>query len=139
MSTPPRERQSNATLGESGQVYLRQNRDVAAELPPPDESWRLTDRSFEIGTLRSLSSNSIIEKEEKRAGGEDGNGESSYHTWKTTRAAWNYISSLSEVEQCPDGTYATGITNLGNGEYTCMNENCNCRMTKEQAKRILDA
>ena len=58
--------------------------------------------------------------------------------WRTDPAVYRWIQrNLDPQTTCPRGR-GLGITNLGDGIYTCTNDDCPCRFDRERAREVLD-
>lgn len=129
---------TNETLRSPNKTYIRTRPNVAAELPPPTESWRLADQPLNQGQVAALKQHAIVERV-RRAYEQDRQSRSDYWLWATTQAAWNYIQQLDTPSTCPNGTLTTGVQNVrGEDGYTCSVADCGCRMAREQARAILE-
>jgi len=129
---------TDETLRSANKTYIRARPNIAAELPPPTESWRLADQPLNQGQIAALKQHSIVERV-RRAYEQDGQSRSDYWLWKTTQAAWNYIQQLDTPARCPSGTLTSGVQNVRDEHgYTCSVEDCECRMSREQARAILE-
>lgn len=110
---------------------LKQRQYVIDELPPAGEPFRWSDLDITDADLYKLSEVDIIEKRDQI------DGSTSAHYWSTVPGIHEWAADhIDESARTPCGK-ATGVRNLGDGEFTCNNSDCDCRMTREQAREVL--
>jgi len=119
----------NNGLARGADQILRARRSVARKLPHPDHEWQVSEVPDEIAShVYKFHGAGIVHCVEKRnvAG-------TASNVWQTDRRAWEYvndvISETTTAGPCEHG----GIRNLGDGEFTCTNDECDVRFGRDVA------
>lgn len=124
---------------------LRAHRETAMALPEPGPSWALAETDLSEQGFRVVKQLGVItsvgwERVKVAADRDDGAGNYDRKRWVTDPTAYEWIQAhLSDATECPaDGCHATGIHNpKGVGGYRCSNDDCDERLTREQAEAIV--
>ena len=76
---------------------------------------------------------------EKYTCGEDDEASSYRYRWKARDGVRRWIEQHVNLGgRCPgEGCYATGITNLGDGRFTCSDEDCDAEFGRERAQEVI--
>lgn len=141
-SDPPNDQTptTNRALSAADQHWIRARPDLQRHLPNPSEQWKHNDKPFDRSTLRQLQKHNIIEHVERVSIDPDNRETTEVWAWHTTPGAWELMQSFPDPDDdsiCPNGRIATGIQNLGDEGYSCNHDDCDCRMSREQALQIL--
>lgn len=104
--------------GPSPDIYwtMQSYQAAAAQLPHPSEEWQVSDVKDELeAQIRRFAARAIIHAVET-----DSNGS---NTWTTDEQVWGYVEDIRDAGNwTPCGH--KGVRNLGDGEYTCCNDDC---------------
>lgn len=111
-------------------AVLEQNRGKAQELPHPEEQWTSAELGLSKGQIHSFSQKGIIEK----AGNVEGN--TNANIWKTTVRAYEYAQTIERKSETPCGH--SGVSNLGDGVFTCMEDSCDHTFDRDTAEEVLN-
>lgn len=124
---------SGSTVNGEAQ-FLRSHRRVAHQLPPPSETWARVDAPPIVADrISKLLSNHVIEIEEHHGADTDHDA----HLYRTRASAYRYVQEhLDEPTLTPCGH--TGVRNLGGGEYTCQDAECDARFDRAAAREVLE-
>lgn len=108
---------------------LRARQSVARKLPHPQHTWTLDDVPDEMGDhITKFAQAGIVSKVEERyyAGTKSA-------VWTTNAAAWEYINECIDAPKAGPCEHS-GIRNLGDGEFTCTNDDCSKTFGRDVAK-----
>ena len=139
MSARPIDERNEDDLCREARNYLRSHRPVALALPEPETKVSFTALSEEIGRPAAckLAAVNVIEK--VRFVRDDSDYDHEGHLWRMSPAAARWIDRVisEDVVTTPCGC-STGVRNLGDGEFTCTDEDCSSRFGRETAREVLD-
>ena len=139
MSARPIDERNGDDLCREARKYLRSHRPVALALPDPDEDVSFEALISEIGRSAAFRLQALEIIEKVRFVRDDSDYDHEGHLWRTSPAAVRWIDRVidEDVVTTPCGC-STGIKNLGDGEYTCTDEDCSSRFGRETAREVLD-
>lgn len=116
--------------------WIQAHIDWVDDLPHPDEEWISSDVDVDHKHLPALRKNGIVEI----VGSQPSEAELStdpVNIYTTTEPAWDRIRYYIETREtgdvfmpCPCGH--TGVSNLGDGEYGCGNEDCEGKYSRDE-------
>ena len=134
MSSSRRKRRGQAVDTTTANVLKSRQAD-AHQLPAPDAPEPFDELESRIGksSVRKFIETGILVAE--AAPDADTRGQL-YHIRPTVQRWLN--AHLPDPDTTPCGNH-TGVRNLGDGEFTCMDDACDCRLTREQAKEVLES
>jgi len=120
-------------------------RSAALELPEPGGDWAVANTELNGGDIQRMKEVGAVitagwERVDVDREYERGSGNYERRRWKTVPDVYEWIQdNLTDISECPKrGCHATGIHNPeGLDYYTCSNEACNVKLTRDEAKGIL--
>ena len=138
MSARPIDERNGDDLCREARKYLRSHRPVALALPEPETEVSFTALSEEIGRPAACKLAAVNAIEKVRFVRDDSDYDHEGHLWRTSPAAARWIDRVisEDVVTTPCGC-STGINNLGDGEFTCTNDDCDSRFDRETAEEVL--
>lgn len=135
MSATSRRRESS--LSGSMARTLQAYPEVAKKLPEPSETWKASDHDIRGSTLVRLHRTGVVRK----AGREDGANGTYY--WRTADGVHEWVDShLDDDNRGTTPCGATGVVNLGNGWFTCNDNECTqwaCLFDEATAREVVSA
>lgn len=110
---------------------LRRFRFDALKLPPAGDTWLSDQKDISHPALVAFHHAGVIRKIEL----DDDQPTRAY--WETTQGVHEYAQEeFGDLDTTPCGN-ATGVRNLGEDGFTCLDDDCDCRMTRETAKEVV--
>lgn len=108
---------------------LRSYQAAAVALPHPDETWEAREVDDELTRqLKRFNARGIIEIAERSR--------PHRYKWQTKRSVWPVVQQFRDQGNwTPCGH--KGIRNLGDGEFSCCNDNCEETFGRETAEEVV--
>jgi hypothetical protein len=130
---------STPSLSATAIDYVRHNTTIIAQLPPAGDQWTVAEirqrdaPSPSHFTLPHWEQAGVVNRVGTRTF-DDGNDRA---VWTVTAAAYSRARSLYEDSSRLDCcTSATGFRNLGDGRFTCSNDECDVIHSRERIKEV---
>lgn len=109
---------------------LKRFQEAARKLPPSDETWLRVDIEIGRGPQRAFSRAGLIKKIERKE-------HTTKHYWKTTQGVYDWIQRHIETQTYTPCGKSTGIRTIEPGTYTCTHDDCECRMSRDEAEEVI--
>jgi hypothetical protein len=129
------------TLDGDQALILQMNPAVALELQTVDEPFFLADVDVGHGDLQRLHERGVVVHATDAPVLHDGDDATAYAwKWDLADGVREWIAhNVDPPAGCPEpGCHATGVSNLGDGEFTCTAEDCDSRFDRETAREVLE-
>ena len=110
---------------------IRRYPNEAKKLPSPLETWTRSEIGIDEGALVTFSLAGVVEKAGRASTTHE------IHYWRTADGVREWVEEYHANRETTPCGYATGIVNLGDDEYTCSYEDCDCRMTRAEAREVI--
>ena len=110
---------------------LQRRMNDAAKLPPHGETWIGNEVGVDAGAIRLFSQVGIIQK---RGYADE---EAYAHYWETKQGVHEWLEKRLENRDTTPCGHSTGIRTIEPGTYTCTYEDCDCRMSRDEAKQVI--
>lgn len=110
---------------------LREYNYEAKQLPPSDEMWLRSELGLEQGPHQAFADCGAIQKAER-----DGL-QHTRHYWRTGEGVYEWVQNHIETQNWTPCGHATGIRTIEPGTYTCTDDACDCRMSREEAEAVI--
>jgi len=119
----------NNGLARGADQILRARRSVARKLPHPEHKWEVSEVPDEIAShVYKFSQAGIVHCVRRKS--VDG---STSTIWTTDKRAYEYVNNVISDPTTAGPCEHGGIRNLGDGEFTCTNDECDVRFGREIA------
>ena len=136
---PTRPTSYRDTLEIAAAALLKSDKDLCRDLLDAPDPFRLSQTNLAQSQLRRLQEAGVIEADARCENNPDVPSASTCYEWSIAdgviewiEATWDFSASRS----CPDCD-ATGIKNLGDGRFTCSNDDCPSEFGRETAREVL--
>ena len=128
-----------ATIDQHKRSYLARNRSVARALVRIDPPVRRNELDLSRSDFHRCVSEGLLVKHSDGAV-YDVDIDNYSCLWEPREDITEWIErSLELAGGCPaSGCLSTGVKNIGDGEFTCTNGDCDCRFDRETAAEVLD-
>ena len=103
---------------------------LEAQKLPADGEWLRVDIDLDQGALTAFSRNGVVKKTRADPS------QSKRHYWTTMKGIVEWVETHTTEPNTPCG-HATGIRTIEPGTYTCTCEDCDCRMSRDEAKEVI--
>ena len=121
---------THTEIGVPGYRALQAYQLEAEKLPPHGYKWRSCQIRLSTAAVKRFARAGVIQKVGK------GNPKKNRAIWMTTPGVYEWVQdTIAGADRTPCQN-ATGIRNLGDGEYTCLDEDCDCRMDRETVEEV---
>ena len=115
-------------------LTIRKYSEAALKLPESGVTWTNDEVGLDKGPLSAFSHHGVIVS----VGRDEDDTVPQRNIWRTAHGVSDWVDRhLDEPEYTPCGN-ATGIRTLEAGRvYTCSSDDCDCRMSREEAEEVL--
>ena len=119
--------------------YLQSNHEVARELLRVEAPFRRRELDVDRSAFSKLYTIDLIQPASDRPLPDDEVPNSQSWLWQLPDGVAEWIrANVDAIGECPrEGCEATGVRNLGDGEFTCTNDDCSTRFDRATAREVL--